>query len=89
MPETIKLKSADFKFPERLRGLLIGSSGVGKSEFLKNIIRWKSLVLPKPYSKYVYCSPNLEESFLTHEHRFMEVSMRHFFLREEVNGELF
>ena len=71
MVQKINLSSADLKLPRRLRGLLIGPSGAGKTQFMKQILRFQNEMLVEPYTKYVYCSPNLEETFLTHEHKLM------------------
>ena len=73
MHEEIKLDIMNYnKFPPQLRMLLVGSSQVGKTSFIKKCLQFKSQLFCQLPSKIYYISPNLLESHLLHENDFTE-----------------
>ena len=72
MYETIHLPKSSFMFSKNLRMMVIGSSGSGKSTFIKNFLRWKGLLCKQTYSHVIWASPNLGSTYIAEDAALME-----------------
>ena len=72
MLETIKLNKSNFCFARNLRLLLIGPSQSGKTSWIFNFIKYRHQLCVKDYTLICYASPNLANSYLSHEQKFMD-----------------
>ena len=69
--ETLQLENDALKFPPQLRCLLIGPSQSGKTTFIKSVIRYRQYLFVKSPDLILYVSPNLGETYLSHEAEFI------------------
>ena len=60
--QEIQLHPSDLCFPRSLRAILIGPSQCGKSKYMMDMVRYKDRVFAKPYTKFIFCSPNYESA---------------------------
>ena len=58
--QEIQLRPSDLCFPRSLRAILVGPSQWGKSKYMMNMVRFKDQVFARPYTKFIFCSPNLD-----------------------------
>ena len=58
--QEIQLHPQDLCLPRCCRCLLFGSSMSGKTEFMRQLIKNRADVFAQPYSRFVFCSPNLD-----------------------------